>query len=99
MIQKKLTHDSIDQYKIEERSIVAKRIMSNEEKINQLLISMKESPITISKNLEKLKLEIYNFTKDKAFIKSKSMGEIMEASLSFLKRNYKNIKPIAFLRN
>ena len=99
MIQKKLTHYSIDQYKIEERSIVAKRIMSNEEKINQLLISMKESPITTSENLEKLKHEVYNFTKDKAFINSKSMGEIMEASFSFLKRNYKNIKPISFLRN
>ena len=99
MIQKKLTHDSIDQYKIEERSVVAKRIMNNEEKINQLLISMKESPITNSKNLEKLKFEIYNLTKDKAFINSKSMGDIMEASLSFLKRNYKNIKPISFLRS
>ena len=35
MIQDKLTHDSIDQYKIEERSIVAKRIISNENKINR----------------------------------------------------------------
>jgi len=99
MVQKKLTHDSIDQYKIEERSIVAKRILSNQKKIDQLLISMKESPITTNKNLNKLKLEIYNFTKDKAFKDSKSMGDVMEASLAFLKRNYKNIKPISFLRN
>ncbi len=99
MIQKKLTHDSVDQYKIEERSIVAKRILSNQKKIDQLLISMKESPITTNKNLNKLKLEIYNFTKDKAFRDSKSMGDVMEASLAFLKRNYKNIKPISFLRN
>tara|TARA_B100000780_G_scaffold254192_2_gene202176 strand:- start:10357 stop:11421 length:1065 start_codon:yes stop_codon:yes gene_type:complete len=99
MVQKKLTHDSIDQYKIEERSIVAKRILSNQKKIDQLLISMKESPITTNKNLNKLKLEIYNFTKDKAFRDSKSMGDVMEASLAFLKRNYKNIKPISFLRN
>ncbi|MBQ22520.1 MAG: hypothetical protein CMD32_03845 [Flavobacteriales bacterium] len=99
MIQKKLTHDSIDQYKIEERSIVAKRIISNEEKIDQLLASMKESSITIDENLNKLKIEIYKFTNDKAFKESKSMGDIMEASLAFLKRNYKNIKPISFLRN
>ena len=99
MIQKKLTHDSIDQYKIEERSIVAKRLISNEEKIDQLLTSMKETPITIDQNLYKLKLEIYNFTNDKAFKDSESMGDIMEASLAFLKRNYKNIKPISFLRN
>ena len=99
MVQKKLTHDSIDQYKIEERSIVAKRILSNQKKIDQLLISMKESPITTNKNLNNLNLEIYNFTKDKAFRDSKSMGDVMEASLAFLKRNYKNIKPISFLRN
>jgi len=98
MIQKKLTHDSVDQYKIEERSIVARRIISNEDKIDQLLDSMKESPITIDQNLNNLKLEIYKFTSDKAFRDSKSMGDIMEASLAFLKRNYKNIKPISFLR-
>jgi len=98
MIQKKLTHDSVDQYKIEERSIVARRIISNEGKIDQLLASMKESPITIDKNLNNLKLEIYKFTNDRAFRDSKSMGDIMEASMAFLKRNYKNIKPISFLR-
>ena len=99
MIQKKLTHDSIDQYKIEERSIVAKRIISNEKKINQLLISMKEKPISNKENLDKLKLEIYKFTKHKDFKNSVSMGDLMDASLSFLKRNYKNIKPISILRN
>ena len=99
MIQKKLNHDSIDQYKIEERSIVAKRIISNEEKIDQLLLSMKNSSITNNDNLNKLKLEIYKYTKDEAFKDSKSMGDVMEASLAFLKRNYKNIKPISFLRN
>ena len=85
MIQKKLTHDSIDQYKIEERSIVAKRIISNEKKINQLLISMKEKPISNKENLDKLKLEIYKFTKHKDFKNSVSMGDLMDASLSFLK--------------
>ena len=60
---------------------------------------MKESSITIDENLNKLKIEIYKFTNDKAFKESKSMGDIMEASLAFLKRNYKNIKPISFLRN
>ena len=99
MIQDKLTHDSIDQYKIEERSIVAKRIISNENKINQLLISMKEKPISNKKNLNKLKMEIYKFTKLEVFKNSNSMGDIMDASLSFLKRNYENIKPISILRN
>ena len=51
------------------------------------------------KNLDKLKLEIYKFTKHKDFKNSVSMGDLMDASLSFLKRNYKNIKPISLLRN
>ena len=99
MIQDKLTHDSIDQYKIEERSIVAKRIISNENKINRLLTSMKEKPISNKKNLNKLKMEIFKFTKLEVFKNSNSMGDIMDASLSFLKRNYENIKPISILRN
>ena len=99
MIQDKLTYDSIDQYKIEERSIVAKRIISNENKINRLLISMKEKPISNKKNLNNLKMEIYKFTKLEVFKNSNSMGDIMDASLSFLKKNYENIKPISILRN
>ena len=60
---------------------------------------MKEKPISKIENLNNLKSEIYKFTKHKDFKNSKSMGDIMDASLSFIKRNYKNIKPISVLRN
>ncbi len=60
---------------------------------------MKEKPISNKKNLNKLKMEIFKFTKLEVFKNSNSMGDIMDASLSFLKRNYENIKPISILRN
>jgi len=34
--------------------------------------------------------ETNEITKDKNFKNAKSMGEIMEAALNFMKRNYKN---------
>ena len=49
---------------------------------------------TSVKNIDNLKKEIYKFTKEKSFIKSKSMGELMEQSLDYLKRNYQNVSLI-----
>jgi hypothetical protein len=41
-----------------------------------------------------LKNEIFKFTNENSFIKSKSMGELMEQTLEYLKRNYQNVSLI-----
>jgi hypothetical protein len=47
--------------------------------------------LSIPENLEKLKNEIFVFTKDDAFTKSKSMGELMQAAFDYMRRNYQNV--------
>lgn len=93
LVGEKLQESSIEQYKVEERSIVAKRILSSEHRIKQLVKAMKKDTISTEKNVNLLKKEIFEFTSDVNFKKSKNMGDIIENSLEFVKRNYQDENP------
>ena len=94
LVRKKLKTDSIVQYKIEERSTISKRLIISDERMKLLVDIMKQDTISSAKNIDNLKKEIYKFTKEESFIKSKSMGELMEHSLDYLKTNYQNVSLI-----
>lgn len=91
LVTDKLLENSIEQYKLEERSIVAKRILSSEDRINELVFCMKNDSISTNENIELLKTQVYGFTKDINFKRSKNMGEILENALEFVKRNYEDV--------
>ena len=81
---------SVDQYKIEERAIVARRILSNESRLTHLLKCMLNDHISTKENIFQLRNEIFKLTSYSMFKKSNSMGEILKASFNFIKRNYEN---------
>jgi hypothetical protein len=91
LVRTKLQKDSVDQYKIEERSIVAKRILSSGNRIRRLIAAVKPDTISLPENIEQLKLEIYDLTKDMDFKKSTTMGEVLALALDFVKRNYEDV--------
>ncbi|MCA0132089.1 hypothetical protein [Winogradskyella alexanderae] len=91
MVQDKIQEESIEQYKIEERSIVAKRIISYKDRLNALLDCMESDEISTQNHIDRLKEEIYNYSHDKNFRSCKSMGEIVKNILIFVKRNYENV--------
>ena len=94
LVRKKLKTDSIIQYKIEERAPISKRLIIADERMKLLVDIMKQDTISSIENIDNLKKEIFKFTKEESFIKSKSMGELMEQSLDYLKRNYQNVSLI-----
>jgi hypothetical protein len=91
VVRKKLLHDSVDQYKIEERSIVAKRIISSGNRIKKLVNICKADRISIPEHIELLGKQIYELTLEVNFKKCKSMGQILELALDFVKRNYEDV--------
>ncbi|WP_418638460.1 hypothetical protein [Winogradskyella sp.] len=91
LVRQKIQHESIDQYKIEERSIVAKRMLSYYTRLNALLDCMEADEISLPKHIERLKEDIYNYTMDLNFRKSKNMGEILKNALDFVRRNYEDV--------
>ncbi len=92
IVQKYLTEGAIKQYQLEERSMIAKRILNNYNRLVNLLNSMKSDTISSKKNIEILKSEIFEFTNDINFKNSTNMGEILESGLRFVRRNYEDKK-------
>jgi len=87
---------SIDQYKIEERSILVKRLKSFHDRISELLDCMVNDTISTPEHIDELKTKIYQYTLDVKFKRSKGMGEILKNALDFLKFNYENVNPKGF---
>jgi hypothetical protein len=91
LVRSKLRRDSVDQYKLEERSIVAKRILSSGNRIKKLRAIAKKDQISTAENTTMLKEHIYELTLDIAFKKCKTMGEVLDLALNFVKRNYQDV--------
>ncbi len=91
MVRSKLLHDSVDQYKVEERSIVAKRIISSGNRINRLVNICKTDIISLDEHIHLLREQIYELTLDIKFRNCKTMGQILDLALDFVKRNYQDV--------
>jgi hypothetical protein len=91
LVREKLQKSSVDQYKVEERSIVAKRIISSEDRIELLLDICREDQISISENIKMLRSQIHELTLDKEFKKCATMGQVLTLGLDFVKRNYEDV--------
>jgi hypothetical protein len=87
-IKNKLQERSIEQYKNEERSALAKRINSAENRIKILMKIMGNDTISTDGNLGQLKMELYRYTNDVNFKNAKSMGNVLNAAFEFVTRNF-----------
>ena len=91
MVGKKLQNSSIEQYKIEERSFIAKRMITTPNRTTRLIECMKKDLISRPENVEQLKQDLIAYVGDVEFKKCKCMGEVLETILAFVKRNYLDI--------
>ena len=90
IIKEKLEINSVNQYKIEERSILAKRILSSRGRTKEIINCMIRDNISEKEKINLLSRQIYELTGDKNFKMAKGMGEIMKASFDYISRNYEN---------
>ncbi|NCT17830.1 MAG: hypothetical protein AUK33_07675 [Flavobacteriaceae bacterium CG2_30_34_30] len=91
MVAEYLQETSIEQYRKEERSLLAKRMISSKDRLNSVLRCMLKDHISSSSNLKELRLQLYELTYDMKFKRCKSMGQIVKTTLEFIKRNYENV--------
>ncbi|QNM85208.1 hypothetical protein H9W90_13575 [Polaribacter pectinis] len=91
MVGKKLKNNSIRQYKIEERSFMAKRMITAPRRTARLIKCMKADTISFPENVELLKSHLIKYVGDVKFKDCENMGEILETILAFVKRNYLDI--------
>jgi hypothetical protein len=88
IVKEKLQDTSIEQYKNEERSALAKRINSAENRIKVLMKIMGNDVISTDDNLKQLQMELYRYTNDINFKNAKSMGNVLSSAFEFVTRNF-----------
>ena len=99
LVKEKLQRNSVDQYKIEERSIVAKRILSSGNRIKRLISIGKTDHISNKENIAALAMQIQELTGDIDFKNCKTMGEVLALALDFVKRNYQDVSMKQIIEN
>ena len=93
MTLESLKDSSIEQYKLEERSLLAKRAVREKSRLKELLDCMKVDKISSKEKINELKKDLFTLTGDVNFKKASNMGEILKSALDFVIRNYKNENP------
>jgi hypothetical protein len=91
MVGKKLQNASIRQYEIEERSYMAKRMITSPRRTARIIKCMKNDTISYPENVTLLKKHLLDYVGDVKFKDCKNMGEILETILAFVRRNYLDI--------
>jgi hypothetical protein len=90
MVEEHLGKESVEQYKKEERSALAKRLKATGNRIRRLMECMKNDTISTKENVEMLKRDLIEYTHDKEFKNCKNMGEIIQVVFNFVVRNYES---------
>ncbi|MFT6749819.1 MAG: hypothetical protein ACJAQ1_001776, partial [Flavobacterium sp.] len=91
LVQKKLNQNAIEQYQKEERSVLVKRISDSEPRLKALLRAMKSTKLAPIEQVKQLRQEVFEYTLDVSFKKANTMGEIMQAVVNYMKRNFKHV--------
>ncbi|TWP28642.1 hypothetical protein ETU09_04810 [Apibacter muscae] len=89
LIDEKLEANSVEQYRKEVRSVIAKRILNSFERYSDLISIMKEDHISTDEKINQLKLALYKLTYSYHFKHCDTMGEIVETGLNFIVKNYR----------
>lgn len=82
-----LTVESVEQYKREERSFIAKRIKNEHYQLKKLLSIMEKDTISTKEHFNKLKKEIASKEKNNIFLKASSMGNLVRLMLNNILEN------------
>jgi len=93
LVEERLAEASVEQYRREERSLLAKRILSSQSRLRYLIRCMSKDRISNFEKVKQLRRELYQFTYDMKFKRAKNMGLIVKTALEFVKRNYEDVNP------
>lgn len=85
---KYLNKDSIEQYRAEERTLIAYRVAATRYRITDLLNIMSHDIITTEEKREQLKEELEEFFQSTHFRRCKTMGQIVKQMLRYVLKPY-----------
>lgn len=84
---KLMTPESVWQYQIEERSMIASRLKSESQRVYDLMDVMSKDEIAPAENVDQLKNELAKHYQDDRFLACQTMGEIVWHSLELVMKH------------
>lgn len=81
---KYITPESMKQYQREERALIANRLKSSQQEIEDILEAMEHDEISTPENIDSLKKELAKFYQNDEFLDCMNMGQILRVSLGLL---------------
>jgi hypothetical protein len=82
LIQEAIPLETINQYQLEEKSLLKKRYLNDKYQIDYLIDVIKKDKISFDDYVKNLKLELGRFHNSSAFFECKNMGEILEVNIN-----------------
>jgi len=79
-----MSDETVRQYQLEERSMIAARIKTSEDKVNELFDVMIKDKISSSEKVLQLSKELARHHQNNLFLKCRSMGEVVLENLQLL---------------
>ncbi|MEO2128850.1 MAG: hypothetical protein ABGW91_11840, partial [Christiangramia sp.] len=74
LVSEKLEESSIEQYRKEERSLLAKRMINTKSRYKELIRCMINDHVSTKENVKQLRQDLYGFSKDMKFKRASTMG-------------------------
>jgi hypothetical protein len=87
-----MTPETVHQYQVEERTLMARRIGSARHMIRELLDAMRKDHISTFEKVKQLREELAIYHKSEIYLKCLTMGDLVKTSLKEMIRNNKHLR-------
>jgi hypothetical protein len=77
-----LNHQSMEQYQIEERTLIRRRFYSSRHNLKDLMAIMRKDTLSTEENVHQLRTELMEFHNDRKFLECRTMGDLVLYNLS-----------------
>jgi len=81
LAMKHMAPEAVEQYKLEERALMAKRLRLSKYQIKKLMAAMVQDELSLPKHVTKLKMDLAKHYKDDSFLVCSNMGQIVQTCL------------------
>src|SRR5699024_8112227 len=91
LVMNRIADSSIEQYRREERSQVAKRLIAEKKRYMALIRCMTKDHISSYENVKEMRGHLVEFSKEMRFKRDKTKGKILKTTLEFVQPNYLDV--------
>lgn len=84
LVQNLINPETLAQYQLEERTLLSRRVRQAHQRMNDLMVSMRQDKLSKPEKVVQLKEELAEYHKEKRFETCKSMGDIVYLNMQVL---------------